>query len=406
MSSKEFQSIPEAIKTLQRGGMIILVDDEKRENEGDLVMAADFVNAEAINFMTQHARGLVCMPMHADHFTRLNIPLMVKHNHSHHKTAFGVSIGASSGITTGISAADRAATIAAAANPNHGPDAIVMPGHVFPLLAEQGGVLSRQGHTEGSVDLMKLAGLNTIAVICEVMNTDGTMARLPQLCEFAKQHEIPIVSIQDIVTYRIQNENLIEEISAALLPVRDLGRFQIKIFKNAINTIEHIALVKGPIDRDQPCLLRIHSECMTGDVFGSSRCDCGHQLAHSLELISRQGGVLLYLRQEGRGIGLANKIKAYALQENGLDTVEANEHLGFEPDARDYGFAAQILRELSIEQVKLLTNNPHKVANLQRYGVNVRERISIEIEPNSENISYLRTKRDKLGHWLSRVEEV
>ena len=396
--------IETAIAQLRQGKMIILVDDENRENEGDLVVAAEYVTPEVINFMTQYGRGLVCFPMAAECFDRLEIPMMTKNNGSKNKTAFGVSIGAAEGITTGISAADRAHTIKVAASPNSTAKDIVMPGHVFPLRACKGGVLERGGHTEGSVDLTRLAGLYPAAVICEIMNSDGSMARLPDLTVFAKQHHLPIVSMRDLVTYRLRNEKLLEAVSSSYLPLHEVGKFGIHTFRSMINNSEHIALVRQPLDLTHPVLVRIHSECLTGDVFGSARCDCGRQLDHAMAQIAGKGGVLLYLRQEGRGIGLSNKIKAYDLQDQGYDTVEANHQLGFSADERDYGVAAQMLRALGIERVRLLTNNPKKLSGLQDYGLNVIERVPLETVPTKDNIRYLKAKREKLGHWLNFQE--
>lgn len=401
MLSSSFNTIQEAIEDLKQGKFILLVDDENRENEGDLVCAAELATAETINFMTQYARGLVCMPLSAERFDELGIPMMVKENRCYYQTAFGVSIGAAKGITTGISCADRALTVRVAADPKSSPEDIVMPGHIFPLRAEPNGVLVRTGHTEGAIDLMRLANLNPAAVICEVMDADGSMARLPSLLEFAKNHGIKIISIYDLVTYRVQRETMISEVSMSQLPVRDRGNFSIHTFESHIDHTQHVALVSDKIKLDAPPLIRLHSECLTGDVFGSGRCDCGRQLDQALARIDKEGGALLYLRQEGRGIGLANKIKAYALQDQGLDTVEANHQLGFGDDQRDYGIAAQILRSLGIHEIRLLTNNPRKVAGLERYGIRVIERVSHETLATDDNIRYLQTKREKLGHLLS-----
>jgi len=393
-------TIPVALQALQQGKMIIVVDDEQRENEGDLVMAAEFVTAEAINFMSQQGRGLICMPMTADHFTRLQIPMMAQTNKSHQQTPFGVSFGAAAGISTGISARDRARTIQVAADPASEAADIVMPGHVFPLRASPHGVLSRDGHTEATVDLMRLAGLQPAGVICEIMNADGSMARLPQLVEFAQQHDLIIISIVDLIAYRMQFEMLVNELSTARLPVREFGLFTIKTFVSVVDGVEHVALIRPCVNSSNPPLVRLHSECLTGDVFGSLRCDCGEQLQRSLALIAEQGGIVLYLRQEGRGIGLANKIKAYALQDEGLDTVEANHRLGFAADARDYGYAAQILKLLGVSACRLITNNPAKMLGLHRYGLQVLERVALQSTPHAENRDYLTTKREKLGHLL------
>ena len=400
-------NIETAINDIRDGKMIILVDDESRENEGDLVMAAEKVTPEAINFMCRYGRGLVCLPMMSDDFERLNIPMMAKHNRSPYHTAFGVSFEAAEGVTTGISAHDRAKTILTAVDDNSAPQDIIMPGHVFPLKARQGGVLKRGGHTEGSVDIARLAGLKPAGVLCEIMSDDGSMARLPELLKFGEQYQLTVVSIQDLITYRINNEVLMEEVSASNLPLQDYGEFTIKTFKDYIDGGEQIALIsnRAAEDATKPPLVRIHSECLTGDVFGSARCDCGRQLELSLSEISKQGGVLLYLRQEGRGIGLSNKIKAYALQDSGLDTVEANHRLGFSADIRDYAMAAQLLHLLKMDTIRLLTNNPHKINSLEKYQIEVSERIPLETIPTRDNIHYLRTKRKKMGHLLDLTIE-
>ena len=396
-----FDKIETAIDVLREGKMIILVDDESRENEGDLIIAAEYAVPEHINFMTLYGRGLICLPMLAYDFERLNIPMMKSRNTSRYQTPFGVSIEAAYGVTTGISAHDRARTIQVAIDKNSTSQDIVMPGHMFPLKANEAGVLARAGHTEGSVDLCRLAGLKPATVLCEILNKDGSMARLPDLQCFSEKHCLPLVSIRDLITYRINHETLIDEISQSMLPIKNQGRFTIKMFRSRVDSLEHVALINPEKKDDKPCLVRLHSECLTGDVFGSVRCDCGEQLKAALDEISAQGGVLLYLRQEGRGIGLANKIKAYALQEAGFDTVEANHHLGFEADLRDYGLAVQMLRVLEIPKIRLLTNNPNKVESLKRYGISVVERVALETTPTCDNIRYLKAKREKLGHWLN-----
>jgi len=397
---KLLSTIPEAIEDLQNGKMIILVDDEDRENEGDLVMAAEKVTPEAINFMAKYGRGLICLALSGHDLERLRVPMMVKENSSPYGTAFTASIEAATGVTTGISAADRARTIQVAVDPHSTPRDIVMPGHIFPLRAKEGGVLVRAGQTEGSVDLARLAGLRPAGVICEVMNDDGTMSRMTDLVPFAKKHHLKIVSVADLIAYRMQNECLVKDIASASLPLEPYGEFRMRVFESVIDGIQHIALVKGDV-LASPALVRVHSECLTGDTFGSSRCDCGWQLQASLTAIGQEGGVLLYMRQEGRGIGLANKIRAYALQDQGLDTVEANHRLGFKEDQRDYGIGIQILKYLGISKLRLLTNNPRKIYGLNGFGLEIVERLPIEMSPTLKNLTYLTTKREKLGHLLT-----
>jgi 3,4-dihydroxy 2-butanone 4-phosphate synthase/GTP cyclohydrolase II len=397
-----FNTIEEAIEDIRQGKMVILCDDEDRENEGDLTMAAEKVTPEAINFMATHGRGLICLSMTPERLTELRIPQMVEDidNTSMFGTAFTVSIEARRGVTTGISAADRATTILTAINPKTKPEDLVRPGHIFPLRARPGGVLARTGQTEGSVDLARLAGLTPAGVICEIMHHDGTMARVPQLMEFAQRFGLKIVTIKDLIQYRMQRESLVRVIAETRLPLR-MGEFRALVFQNEINHEEHLALVKGSIDPERPMLVRVHSSCLTGDVFGSFRCDCGEQLKKALRLIAEEGaGVLLYLNQEGRGIGLSNKIRAYALQDAGWDTVQANEELGFQPDLRDYGIGAQILVHLGVRRMRLMTNNPRKLIGLEGYGLEVVERVSIQIRPGKYNAHYLRTKHEKLGHYF------
>jgi len=393
--------IEEAIEYLKQGKMIIIVDDEGRENEGDLTIAAEKVTPEAINFMAKYGRGLICLALDPEIVQQLQLPLMVHDNTSRFNTAFTVSIEARHGVTTGISAADRAHTIRTAVADDARPEDLVQPGHVFPLRARRGGVLFRTGQTEGSVDLARLAHLKPAAVICEVMNDDGTMARLPDLEKFAKTHDLKIATVADIIAYRMRNESFVQKAAETVLPT-PFGEFRAIAFVNDIDDYEHLALVKGEIDPEKEILVRVHSQCVTGDVFGSYRCDCGSQLEKAMEMVEKEGlGVILYMQQEGRGIGLANKLKAYGLQDNGRDTVEANVELGFAPDLRDYGVGAQILAALGVRKMRLMTNNPKKIIGLEGYGLEVTDRVPIETEPRPENVKYLVTKCQKLGHLLN-----
>ena len=395
-------STEEAIKEIRAGRMVILVDDEDRENEGDLTMAAEAVTPEAINFMAKYGRGLICLSMTGEKIDSLNLPLMVEHNTSKYQTGFTVSIEARCGVTTGISAADRATTILTAVADDAIPTDLVRPGHIFPLRGRDGGVIVRAGQTEGSIDFARLAGLKPAGVICEIMDEDGTMARMPALEKFSEKHGIGICTIADLIEYRMRTESFVKRVAETVIPTSIAGEFKAVVYENAVDDLLHIAMVKGNIDPEKPVLVRVHSECLTGDIFASLRCDCGDQLQTAMEMIDQENaGVLLYIRQEGRGIGLVNKIKAYALQDQGLDTVEANESLGFKPDLRNYGIGAQILVDLGVKKMRLLTNNPKKMVGLEGYGLRLIEQIDIETEPNEYNRNYLECKKLKMGHLLN-----
>jgi len=401
--STPFAPIEDAVDAIRNGRMVIVIDDEDRENEGDLTIAAEKITADAINFMATHGRGLICMPMTAERLEQLDLPLMVPQNTARFETAFTVSIEAKASTSTGISAADRAATVRAAIDPKTQPADLARPGHMFPLRAQPGGVLVRAGQTEAAVDLARIAGLYPAGVICEIMNRDGSMARVPDLMKFAKRHKLLVITIADLIRYRMRTEGLVRRVATASLPTVH-GGFTLVAYQSVIDGETHIALVRGDIGDGERVMVRVHSKCLTGDVFHSLRCDCGPQLDGAIEQIAKDGrGVLLYLNQEGRGIGLANKIRAYELQDQGFDTVEANERLGFQADQRDYGIGAQILRDLGVRTMRLLTNNPRKFVGLEGYGLAVAETLPLEIPVQEHTQRYLKTKKDKLGHKLSGV---
>ncbi|MBN8569939.1 MAG: bifunctional 3,4-dihydroxy-2-butanone-4-phosphate synthase/GTP cyclohydrolase II [Ignavibacteria bacterium] len=393
-------TIEAALKDYAEGKIIIVTDDEDRENEGDMIFSAEKSTPDHVNFLAKYGRGLVCVPMEEERLDELNLKMMTNNNTSLHATPFTISVDYRIGTTTGISTSDRDKTIKALIDPETNPDDLGRPGHIFPLKATKGGVLRRAGHTEAVVDMSKLAGHYPAGVLCEVMKDDGEMARMPDLFEIAAKHNLKIITIRDLIKYRLKREVLVERMVDSHLPSR-FGDFQIILYRSCVDNKEHVALVKGEIDSSKPILVRVHSECLTGDIFGSLRCDCRDQLTQSLKIIEEHGnGILLYMRQEGRGIGLLNKLKAYNLQEQGRDTVEANEELGFKPDLRDYGIGAQILRDLGVRKINLLTNNPKKVVGLNAYGLDIVERTPIEIKANKTNVNYLRTKRDKMGHLI------
>jgi 3,4-dihydroxy 2-butanone 4-phosphate synthase/GTP cyclohydrolase II len=396
-------SVEEGIARIARGEALIVVDDEDRENEGDLIVAADLVTPESINFMARHGRGLICIALTPERCDELDLPLMVEKNTSSHGTAFCVTVEARDGTTTGISAHDRAATVRALVDPATRPDGLRRPGHMFPLRSQRGGVLKRAGHTEAAVDLTRLAGLTPAGVLCEIMDDDGEMARMPRLRRFASEHRLGIITVADLIAYRMSTEKLVERVAGPLLPTA-YGRFRIYAYRNHVTGEEHVALVMGDIDPEVPTLVRVHSQCLTGDIFASRRCDCGLQLDGALQRIAQEGdGVLLYLLQEGRGIGLFNKLRAYELQDGGADTVEANLHLGFKADSRDYGTGAQILHDLGVRRLRLMTNNPKKYTALRGFGLEIVERVPLEMPPTDSNRSYLEAKKNKMGHLLKLV---
>ena len=401
----ETKRVEQAIEDIRQGKMVVVVDDEMRENEGDLIMAAEKVTPEAVNFMVKEARGLICVPMLSEDLDRLDLPMMVSQQEDRYRTAYTISVDARAGVTTGISAADRATTIQILADPSSKPADLVRPGHIFPLKYRTGGVLRRAGHTEAAVDLVKLAGLRPAGVLLEIMRDDGSMARLEDLKAFAAKHGLNLITIAELIRYRRQKEKLVRRILEVPLPT-DTGDWNVVVYKAQTEDDDSLAFVKGDITKGGPVLVRVHSECLTGDVFGSLRCDCGEQLHAAMAQVDKEGrGVVLYMRQEGRGIGLLNKLKAYQLQDKGLDTVEANEKLGFPPDLRDYGIGAQILVDLGVREIRLLTNNPKKIVGLEGYGLKVVERVPIEIPANSVNAKYLDTKRLKMGHFISKKSE-